>query len=165
MFELCGHWGATEGSERRERESEEGEFGSQSGRAMEAGRPVRRWRRDLGRGDKGIRTGRCLRWRGKNEGGHAGNTEHKWLWSQGERRERRVPWGLQTPGLGRAAPTREEEVRAELGQVWCGVPSLVQPTPPHTYAWTGHRPLVSSSASKTSWGRLKITAGYAFKKL
>lgn len=43
---------------------------------MEAGRPVGRWRRDLGRGDKGIRTGRCLRWTGKNEWGHTLRTQN-----------------------------------------------------------------------------------------
>lgn len=83
----------------------------------------------------------------------------------GPRGERRVEgtWKFQTLGPRRACSTREEEVGAELGPVWGEVPSLV-PSPHVHLEMSGHRPLVSSLASKTSWGRLKVVGSCALRK-
>lgn len=102
--------------------------------------------------------------KGKEQMRHTKDTEHrKRQWAT--RRERGVEgtWKFQTLGPRRAGSTREEDMGAELGLVWGEVSSLV-PSPHVHLEMPGHRPLVSSSASKTSWRRLKIVGSYALRK-
>ena len=65
----------------------------------------------------------------------------------GPRGESRVEGALEIPNLGpQEGRFNQGGVGAELGLVWFGV----HPSPPHILQKPGHRPQVSSSASKTS---------------